>query len=231
MGLLRALTITTGILASSVSFAQETVDVGVLKNSDLRVVQDILYPKDGALEIGGHVGWMPFDPLVTTPIASLSIDKHFNEELAFSAVIGGGYGMKTQKYRDLETPAYGSISPYVFRHLGHALFGAAWSPIYAKASAGGTRVVHFDFYLAARAGATLGQSIIPGGGFTVAPTVSPAIGMRFFMNKSSSSIRVELRDDLMMEYRELTSSWHFKQTPAVTVGYTAMLGRKKGGRR
>ncbi len=206
------------LFTSSLAFAQETVDVGVLKNRDISVVQNVLYPKAGRLEIGGHVGWMAFDPLVTAPNFQLSIDKHFSNHLGFSTLIGGGYGFKSLKYAQLEGPAYG-VAPYAYGYLASALFGVEWAPIYGKMTFGGAKVVHSDVYGALRGGATLERSIIPGGGITAAPTVSLAVGTRFWV-KENLTVRLELRDDLMVEYRKLTSNWNFKQNAGVTLGVT-----------
>lgn len=228
MGLKHTLVTATIALASTAAMAQDTVEIGVLKDSEMRVVQDILHPKDGATEIGFHVGWMPFDPLVTTPELQISFDKHLSEEVSVSVLVGGGYGMKTARYRELEEPPVG-VAPYAFRYLASALAGVEWSPVYAKAALGGKKVVHFDIYGVARGGATLEQSVIPGGGITVAPTVSLGIGSRVFTGKSGA-IRIEFRDDLMVQYRKATSSWNFKQNAGFTIGYSMFLGQK-GARR
>lgn len=212
------------VLAGPQAAAQETVDIGILRNDEITVVQDVLYPKKGRFEIGGHLGWMPFDPLVTTPNAQISLDQHLSETVSVSVLVGGGYGLKTARYAELEGPAYG-IAPYAFRYLASALVGVGWAPIYGKMSFGGTRVVHYDVYGALRAGGTLEQSVIPDGGLTVAPTLSPGIGARFFVN-DTLAVRAEIRDDLLVEYRKLTSNWNFKQNAGITVGVTAMLGGK-----
>lgn len=225
MGPLRSLLATAAALVlggsvSSTALAQETVDIGVIKDSDISVVQNVLYPKDGRLEVGGALGWMPFDPLVTAPNAQFILDSHLSESLAVSVLVGGGYGLKTQRHRELEGPAF-AVSPYAYRYLASALAGVTWSPIYAKMSLGGTKVIHYDVYGTARAGATLEQATIPGGGITVAPTVSLGIGSRFFV-KENLAVRFEIRDDLMVQYRQLTSSWNFKQNGAVMLGVTWM---------
>ncbi len=215
-----------GALLSPLAGAQETVDVGVLKNSDLKVVQNVLYPMKGRLEIGGHIGWMPFDPLVTTPVAALTIDKHFSDTLALSVFVGGGYGLKTARYAELEGPAYG-VSVYAFRYLASALVGVQWAPIYGKLSANGTKVVHYDLFISARGGATLEQSVLGDATITAAPTVALGLGGRFFV-REDLAVRFEIKDDLLAEYRSLTSAWYFKQNAGVMLGVT-WFG-KKGGR-
>lgn len=198
--------------------AQDTVEIGVLKNSDLSVVQNVLYPKKERLEIGVHLGWMPFDPLITTPNLQLSIDKHFSDQLSLSVLVGGGYGLKTGRYVELEGPTYG-VAPYAFRYLASALVGVAYAPVYAKMAFGARKVVHFDAYGTARIGATLEQSILADAAVTAAPTLSLGLGGRFFV-RDGLAVRVEIHDDLMVEYRDITSTWHFKQNGNVTVGVT-----------
>jgi outer membrane beta-barrel protein len=227
MSITRTIAACAALFFATNASAQETVDIGVLKDSDIQVVQRVLFPKDGRLEIGGHLGWMPFDPLVTTPNAQLSIDKHFSDSLALSVLIGGGYGLKTARYVELESPAYG-VAPAAYRYLASALIGVSWSPIYAKMNIGGTKVVHFDIYGTLRGGASLESSVIPGGGITVAPTVSLGLGMRFFVNETVA-VRFAVRDDLMVEYRDIIGAWRFKQNGGLTLGVTWFTG-KKGSR-
>lgn len=219
----------TALVAASLAAparAQDAVDVGVLKNADLKVVQNVLYPKDDRLEVGVHLGWMPFDPLVTTPNLQLSIDKHFSETLALSVVVGGGYGLKTLRYAELEGPAYG-VAPYAFRYLASGLIGVSWSPIYGKMTAGGKKVVHYDLFFTARAGATLEQSVLGDATITGAPTVSLGLGTRWFVN-DRIAVRFELKDDLLAEYRSLTSAWYFKQNLGMALGVT-FFGKRKDG--
>jgi outer membrane beta-barrel protein len=203
-------------LLPSVARAQDTVDIGVIKDEDITVVQKLLYPKDNRSEVGVHLGVMPFDAYLTTPNAQVSFVNHLSEKVGLSLMAGVGYGFKTGVYRQLESPAYG-VAPYAYRYLGSALLGIEWSPIYAKLNWNGGRIVHFDVYIAARAGASVEQSVIPKGGYGFGPTVSPGIGGRFFLGRGSAA-KVELRDDLLVEQRALTDSWNFKQNADVTVG-------------
>ena len=62
-------------------------------------------------------------------------------------------------------------------------------------------------------------SVIPGGGIAVAPTASIGIGSRVFLNERHA-LRLELRNDLLIEHRSITDTTHFKQNSNVTVGYT-----------
>lgn len=210
--------------AAAPARATETVDIGLIRDADITVVQKLLYPKDDRTELGLHLGVMPFDAYLTTPNAQLSFVKHLSESAAFSLMAGGGWGFKTGVYRKLESPAYG-VAPYAYRYLGSVLAGLEWSPIYAKANWGGGRIVHFDVYFPLRAGLSVESSVIPDGGLGFAPTLSPGIGGRFFLG-DKSALKVELRDDLLLEYRQLTESFEFKQNANVTVGLVLLSPAK-----
>jgi outer membrane beta-barrel protein len=210
--------LSTLLLTPASSLAQEAVDIGVIKNSERRVVQPLLYPKDGRTEIGIHLGVMPFDAYLVTPNLQVSFDMHLSEDFSISAVAGGGYGLKNGTYAELESPAYG-VAPDAYRYLSSALVGATYSPIYAKMNLNGAKVIHFDVYGTARGGVTIEQSVIPKGGIAVAPTISLGLGTRFFWG-SKYALRVEIRDDAMIERRKLTATTHLKQNANITVGFS-----------
>lgn len=215
-------------LWSAAALAADTVDIGLIRESDIAVVQKLLYPKDGRSEVGLHLGVMPFDAYLTTPNAQLSYDQHLSERIGLSVVAGGGWGFKTQVYRTLESPAYG-VAPYAYRYLGSALGGVEWSPVYGKLNWNGGRISHFDVYVAGRAGLSIESSVIPTGGTAFAPTLSPGLGSRVFLG-DNTALRVEIRDDLLFEYRSLLDQLAFKQNADVTVGLAFLSKVKKGGR-
>lgn len=207
---------------TSVANAQDTVDIGVLKHEEISVVQKLLYPKTGGFSIGAHLGVIPFDAYVVSPNAQISFVRHKSETLAYSALVGLGWGFKTGTYNELLEPPFG-VAPAAFRYLGSALLGVEWSPIYAKLNLNGARIVHFDVYLAGRGGFTVEQSVIPDGGLAYGPTLSPGIGGRFFLDRKTF-LSIELRDDLIVERRELTDSFDFKQNANLTVGLSFLSG-------
>jgi outer membrane beta-barrel protein len=205
------------------AMASETIDVGIIRDEDIRVVQKKLYDLGGRTELGAHLGLMPFDAYVTTPNVQISADFHLTDKVGISVVGGGGYSFKTGTYKKLESPAYG-VAPYAFRYLGSVLGGVEWAPIYAKMNVN-QNIWHFDAYVAGRAGVTIETSLLPNGGTPIAPTLSPALGARVFLSKSSA-LRAEIRDDLMLQSRPLTQSTAFKQNLNVTVGLTVLTGAK-----
>ncbi|MBT3224553.1 MAG: hypothetical protein HN348_36255, partial [Proteobacteria bacterium] len=158
----QTLILAMGLLTGSAK-ADSTETIGVLHKEDIHVVQRVLFPKRGRTEIGASLGLMAFDPYLTTPNVQVSYELHQREQLSIGFILGGGYGLKTGVTKTMESPAYG-VSPYAFRYLASALVGVTWSPIYAKMSLAGLRVLHYDIYGTARAGATLEQSVIPDGG-------------------------------------------------------------------
>jgi len=214
------LTLASALVTPEAS-AQETIDLGVIKDEDITVVQKLLYPKEGRMELGLHLGVMPFDAYVTNAHGQLSFNQHLSERFSLSVLAGGGTGFKTSVYKKLESPAYG-VAPYAYRYLA----GVEWAPIYAKMSFNGRKVVHYDVYLAGRLGVTFEQSIIEGGGSALGPTLSPGIGSRLFLSRSTA-LKAEFRDDLMLQRRSLTETTAFKQNASVTVGFTLLTGGKE----
>lgn len=212
----------------AVASAQETVDVGVVKQSDIKVVQRLLYPKEDRTEMGLHLGWMPFDALLTTPFVAASFTTHRSEALGFGGWVGAGYGFKNARYLELEGPAYG-VAADAYRYLGSATFGVEWSPIYAKMTTNGARIWHYDGFVTARAGASFEVSAIRQGGTAIAPTVSIGVGTRVFMG-DNAAIRIALTDDALLEHRQLTDKTYFKQNVGISVGWsilTAVRGKSK----
>jgi outer membrane beta-barrel protein len=209
--------------APATALAQETLDVGVLKNSDQAVVQKLLYPKEGTLELGGAVGWMPFDTYTTTPVVALRGVKHLSEELGAEIELSGGYSLKNHNYKLLETPAYG-IQPDAYRFLGGVMADVQWSPIYAKMNWMGKNVVHHDVYGIAGLGGALEQAMMPDGTMTFSPGAGLGVGMRFFLG-NGSVIRVQLRDDLLAQKRAKTGDWFLKQNVGLTVGFSKLKAK------
>ncbi|MBW1877315.1 MAG: hypothetical protein JRJ84_03040 [Deltaproteobacteria bacterium] len=206
------------------AWAQDPVDIGVIKESDIVVVQKLLYPKAGRTEFGLYAGVMPWDVYTLTPTVQVSLDLHRTEDFSLGAVVGVGYGFKSHAYRELETQH--GVAPYAFRYLGSALAGVGWAPIYAKMNLNGARIMHFDVFANARAGITFEQSMIPEGGSPLSPTLSAAVGTRIFLG-DFTTLRVELRDDLLLQRRRLTSSFGLNQNAMVLVGLTTLTGGKQ----
>jgi outer membrane beta-barrel protein len=242
--MLRALLATgMALLASRAAFAQSDddipppsadkpavsspLDIGVLKNQDITVVQKLLFPKTGRLELGAHLGWMPFDTYTTTPVFQLTGMWSKSEQLGFEGSFTGGYGLKNANYKILESDAYG-ITPDAYRFLGSFLVDAQWSPIYAKMSLAGKKIAHYDIYGLGGLGVSAEQAILPDNAMAFSPTLGLGVGMRFFVH-DTGTIRVQVRDDLLREKRVKTADsqgFFLKQNAAITIGYSK-LGKRK----
>ncbi len=216
------------LLASSNASAQEPVDIGVVQQSDVRVVQRLLYPKDGRTEMGLHVGWMPFDALLTTPNLAFSFTKHTSEEFGLGAWGQAGYGIANGRLHELQSPSFG-VTAEAYRYLASVGAGVEWSPIYAKMTTNGKRIWHYDVFAIARGGASLGSSIIPGGGIAVAPMAELGVGTRVFTSQNAA-VRVGLTDAVLLEHRKLTDSTYLTQHVNVTIGIAALSPAKSKGK-
>ncbi len=212
-----------GLALSGTALAQETVDVGVLKNEDIAVVQKLLYSKEDRTEFGGYVGWMPFDAYTTTPMAGIAVARHMSETLGFGLQLGGGYSLKNSAYRELEGPAYG-VAPDAYRYLGSLMVDAQYSPIYAKMSWQGNNVVHHDIYGLLGVGLTVSQAMLPDNSMAFAPTLGPGVGARVYLS-DKTMLKIELRDNLLLERRVKTADTQgtfLKQNVSLTVGLAGL---------
>lgn len=203
------------------------LDLGVLRNSDIRIVQKQIYQKAGRLEYGAFAGWMPFDTFTSTPIGGVQGTYHLSEQLGAEVAITGGYSLKNANFKLLEGPAYG-ITPDAYRFLTAVTADVQYSPIYGKMNWRGKNIVHYDTYGLAGATLAVEQSMLPDASTSFPPGISLGVGMRFFLSQKSA-LRVQLRDDILFEKREKTEdsqSMFIKQNVGLTVGYS-LLGSKK----
>ncbi len=225
--LLASLAFATFALAapdSTEGAATGPVDVGVLKNSDIRVVQKVLYTKEDRLELGLRLGVMPFDGYTVAPQVLGSATMHLSEKVGVELQVGGGYGLKNGVYTELESATYG-VAVEAYRYLAGVEADLQWTPIYAKMNLGNGTILHHDVYFLLGVGATLEQSLFPAGNVTVAPTLPIGVGARVFIGPNTA-LRVELRDGLMAEYRAQSLTWGFKQNVAVSAGLS-FFGKAK----
>lgn len=208
------------LLLASVALAQDPVDIGVIKNEDIRVVQRVLYTKEDRLELGAHLGIMPFDGKTFSPQLALSGAMHFSEFVGAEVQLAGGYGLKTAEYKQDEALGLARES---YRYLGSFQADIQYTPIYAKMNLGGRKILHHDVYFLAGLGATIEQSVFPSADLSVAPTLPFGIGTRVWLS-NKLALRAELRDNAMVEYRKQSDGWYFKQNPALTIGLATYMG-------
>ncbi len=202
----------------------ETVDIGVIKASDVKVVQRRLYSKDGTLEIGAALGLLPFDGFTVAPKAQFTGTLFLSEKFGLEAHVAGGYGLKTVRYAYLEGPSYG-VAVEAYRYLADVQVGAHYAPIYAKMNLG-NKILHNDWYVVAGGGVTLEQSVLPAADIAVAPTLGLGIGTQIWVGKTLA-LRAELRDDLMLEVRKQSGTTGFKQNAGIIIGFGTFTGGKK----
>lgn len=201
------------------------LEVGVLRNSDIAVVQEMLYTKARKSELGVHLGWMPFDAYTVTPVGGITFGHHSSETFGWEISARGGYSFKSATYKELEGPAYG-IAPDAYRYLASALFNVQWSPIYAKMNWQGRHVIHHDVYGLCGLGATFEQAILPDHASALSPTLGIGVGTRIFTR--AGIFRVQLTDEALREHRlktAATQGWFLKQNVALAVGWSHLTGK------
>ncbi len=211
---------------SSVAHAQNVVDVGVVKNDDIKIVQKLLYPKARQNEYGAHLVMMPFDAFTFTPAMSLSFAHHMREDLGVETQLTGGYGLKNSHYKQLESPAYG-VAPDVYRFLGSFMADVQWSPIYAKMNVAGRRIFHHDIFLTGGLGITYETAIQPDSTPAMSPTLGLGFGARVYTGKDYA-LRLQLRDDIMRQKRLKTAetkAWFLKQNVSLMIGVSKIGGK------
>lgn len=201
---------------TSVALAQETVDLGTLRDQEIRVVQKVLYPKKDRMEVGFQLGATAFDPYMKAPKVQLTAAKHSSETLAYEVQIGAGYGLGTAAYKELGGSAYG-VRPEAYRYLGSLTAGVSWSPIYAKMNYQGQRVYHHDIYVPIVGGVTVEQLAWGEKYLAFSPTVGIGVGARVFRS-DGMAVRVELRDDVLVQNRKQSGTVAIKQNVGVHVG-------------
>jgi len=215
------------LFCTEAALAQETIDIGVLKDKDISVVQRMLYTKANRMEIGGAAVLMPFDAYTVTPAISGTITSHQSESTAYELAVGGGYSFANGTYKQLSGPAY-QMAPDAYRYLGSVVGSAQWSPIYAKMNWNGNRVLHHDVYGLAGGGLSIEQAMLPDHSIALAPTLALGIGSRVFLS-SASAFRIQIRDDILAEQRVKTADTQglfVKHNIMLSVGYS-VLGATK----
>lgn len=210
------------LLSSTDALAQDTLDLGTLKNEEITVVQKLLYPKTDKMEIGLQLGVIAFDPYMIAPKAQLTVGKHRSESLEIEGQLGFGYGFGTRAYKELGGDALG-VRPEAYRYLASVSAGVNWSPIYAKMNVNGDRVMHHDVYIPIVAHATLERLAWGEQYFAVAPGVGVGVGIRVFQG-DGGAIRIELRDDLLVEARKQSGTVALKQNVGLHVGFSRFTG-------
>jgi len=204
------------------------LDLGVLQQSEMHVVQKMLYSKEGKSEVSVTAGLVPFDPYTTAPKAQLTFGRHLSESLGWEIQLGLGWGLKSRTYRELDSAAYGKV-PEAYRYLASLTAGVQISPIYAKMAWQGEKIYHHDIYIPVVAGLTFERLVEPQLAATPfeanawGPPVGTGLGARIFL-PSGQMIRIEARDDVVIQRRPASDTWRVKQNFGIHVGLSLFVG-------
>ncbi len=209
------------------ALAQDTVapiDLGVLKDSEISVVQRQLYTMEDKNEIGVHAGLMPFDAYTKTPLLFGTYTMHKSESFAYEAFFAGGYGLKSKTYKELEGATYG-VAAEAYRFLTKVGGGVEYSPAYAKLNWLGETIYHHNLYTTAGVVAAIEQSVLPAADIAFSPGISLGVGLRVW-RQNGGAVRIELRDDVMLQHRAQSDTTHIKQNVTIAVGLSSFSGGK-----
>lgn len=210
---------------SAPALAQQTIDVGVLRDSDIKVVQKMLYPKAKRMELGAALGMIPFDAFTNTPVFGGTFGYHFNETMASELLLTGGIPFKSNAMEQLESPAYG-VAPDAYGFMGSVMADFQWSPIYAKMNWQGRKIIHHDVFVSGGLGLVIEESMLPDQTKAMSPALGLSLGSRLFVGKGYA-LRFQLRDDLFRQYRTKTAdtkAYFLKQNVSFTIGFSKFVG-------
>ena len=138
----------------------EKVNVDALKqkywekadDSELRIVQNRQFTKDGKLELQLFGGFLSSDPFLSVKAYGLGLGYHFTEHF--------GFGMLYMKHVVSRSSALERLEAEVNRTANtnapnNYLAGEfLWSPIYGKLSFLGESIIHYDFHFVFGGGPT-----------------------------------------------------------------------------
>ncbi len=147
--------------------------------SDLGVVQNRLYSKEGKVEIGGFGGFVNSDPFLTVYNAGGTLGYHFTEYLGVDVLAWKSFSSPSSALNLLRSaPAQGGVSADANVNNPKGLIGgeAEWSILYGKLSLLGKAIIHYDLHLRGGAGITYTEN---GNYFTGIV----GIGQQFYVNQ------------------------------------------------
>jgi outer membrane beta-barrel protein len=211
------------LLAVPTALAAGPNDLGVLADRDVRVVQRQLYDKAGRAEVGAALGLVPFDPWTRAAQLALRANLHRSDSLGVGVQIAGSYAFPTSTWDTLSTPPY-NVAVEAYGPLASADATVEWSPVYAKMNASG-RILHHDLYVLGGAGVTLEQSVLPSGDRAWCPTVPLGVGARVWLDRATA-LRLQVRDDLLVQTRAQSGTTALKQNVVLSVGLSRFTGTR-----
>lgn len=144
------------------------------EETELRVVQNRLFPKAGRLEMGAFGGIVSTDPFLSVKNLGATLGYHLNEMWGFFGLYWKDFSNSSSALVALETQSGRSTNtnpPHSFMGLE-----VAASPIYGKLSFFGTSIIHYDLHLLGGLGISKTET-----GNYVTPLMG--IGQEIFINK------------------------------------------------
>ena len=85
---IRTIALGLGLLLAPQAQATDPVDLGLLRNSELQVVQRRLHPVEDRTEMGVFLGVLPFDPYTIAPKFQLTYGHHLSQTLGWEVQLG-----------------------------------------------------------------------------------------------------------------------------------------------
>ena len=125
-------------------------ELGVLAHRDIAAVQKPVFSTSGKLELAAQFITIPSDPYILALQGGLIGTWYFTERLALEALVSAGNGWETSESTRLASQGV-QVDSYTPRFISS--LNVQWTPIYAKLSLLGLRIVHFDTSLTGGAGA------------------------------------------------------------------------------
>lgn len=209
-------------------------EVGVLKNSDIRVVQKNIYAKRLHHEVGFLLSFQPWDAYTAGAMLGLNATLNATESLGVEFTLQGGYGWGNGHFRDINflgTSAGGTVMGLASDAVRQLLGGnvnLVISPIYAKLAWGGAKVVHFDVYFTLGGHGFLTQRLTIDGGYSgvVGPTVG--LGVKFFLSPKVA-LKLDLKDNIALGTRTYSGVFDARNNVQLGIGLAFYPQTNKGG--
>lgn len=212
-------------------------ELGVLANKDLAAVQKPVFSCAGKLELGAQMVTIPSDPYVLALHGSAVGTWYATERLAVDALVAAGNGWETSESTRLESQGV-RVDSYTPRFI--ASLNLQWTPIYAKLSLLGVRIVHFDTSITAGAGAFVARRTLynaveaspDADRYNHPASVDLGLNQRYYFRAAGHmlAVRVDVRDYLyVLQTLEATKvikhNWYF----GLGVSWFFDLVGKRGG--
>lgn len=203
-------------------------ELGVLSHGELRAVQKPILKLEGTLEAGLTGLALPFDLYVTGAGGGGYVGWHFSEFLGLEALVAGCGGWETWPNQLLQNQGvrFDSLTPRLLAQVSLEV-----TPIYAKLSLLGRRIVHFDVGVLMGTGLLLaertiyGDSVAAEGAAAYNPPLSLSLGVleRFYWHAfgQTLTLRLGLRDVMMVAESE-AGQW-VKHSGTLEVGIGVLL--------